>query len=270
MKNFKKWQEQKERYLISAFRRHMFFYPSENKIKHFIFFGLVVDFMKQSLPKFQGFVSSGIFYKLLRSVRITYRIISSVHHQQRAFYSGSFFYRLNSGIVDNELISTIISTLTKTNKPISVKMGKDNYTVHKIDEDGRKIEYPEGILEILYYNKEIKIFTKAKRVVLIVLDEIDRFIYKSGDDTLYRLTKISDELESAKLCIIGISNDMKFTELLDPRVRSRLSDEKMVFPPYDAEQLKDILIQRANLAFEDGIISPNVISLCAAVEANTS
>ena len=106
------------------------------------------------------------------------------------------------------------------------------------------------------------------RICLVVLDEIDRFIYKSGDDTLYRLTKVNDELENAKLCIIGISNDMKFTELLDPRVRSRLSDEKLVFPPYDAEQLKDILTQRADLAFEEGVISPNVIPLCAAVEAN--
>jgi cell division control protein 6 len=68
--------------------------------------------------------------------------------------------------------------------------------------------------------------------------------------------------------LIGISNDLKFTELLDPRVRSRLSDEKIVFPPYDADQLKDILRQRANIAFEEGVIEEGVIGLCAAVEAH--
>ncbi|MCK5310432.1 MAG: cell division control protein Cdc6, partial [Thermoplasmata archaeon] len=71
-----------------------------------------------------------------------------------------------------------------------------------------------------------------------------------------------------KVSLIGISNDLKFTELLDPRVRSRLSDEKIVFPPYDADQLKDILRQRAEMAFEDGVIEEGVIGLCAAVEAH--
>jgi len=112
-----------------------------------------------------------------------------------------------------------------------------------------------------------KIDTTPK-VVVVVLDEVDRFVYKSGDDTLYHLTKINDDLENAKISMIGISNDLKFTELLDPRVRSRLSDEKIVFPPYDADQLKDILRQRTDIAFEKGVIDESVISLCAAVEAH--
>lgn len=112
-----------------------------------------------------------------------------------------------------------------------------------------------------------KLDSKPK-VVIVVLDEIDRFVYKSGDDTLYHLTKINDDLKHAKISLIGISNDLKFTELLDPRVRSRLSDEKIVFPPYDADQLRDILVQRADMAFEEGVIGKGVISLCAAVEAH--
>ena len=109
---------------------------------------------------------------------------------------------------------------------------------------------------------------QSPRVVVVVLDEIDRFVYKSGDDTLYHLTKINDDLKNAQISIIGISNDLKFTELLDPRVQSRLSDEKIVFPPYDADQLKDILRQRTDIAFEKGVIDDSVISLCAAVEAH--
>jgi cell division control protein 6 len=127
---------------------------------------------------------------------------------------------------------------------------------------------PTGWSTERVYNILWEKIDNSPKVVVVVLDEIDRFVYKSGDDTLYHLTKINDDLDNAKISIIGISNDLKFTELLDPRVRSRLSDEKIVFPPYDADQLKDILWQRARMAFEDEIIDEGVISLCAAVEAH--
>lgn len=106
-----------------------------------------------------------------------------------------------------------------------------------------------------------------RRVIIIVLDEIDKLVSKSGDDVLYHLCRINDDLKNARVSVIGISNDLKFTEFLDPRVRSSLSEEKMVFPPYNAEQLRDILSQRAKLAFEDKVLEPSVIPLCAALAA---
>ncbi len=106
-----------------------------------------------------------------------------------------------------------------------------------------------------------------KRVVVLALDEIDKLVYKNGDDVLYHLTKLNDDLERSRISLIGISNDLTFAEVLDPRVASRLSDEKMVFPPYNADELRDILTQRADLAFEDGIVSHAVLGLCAAYAA---
>ena len=108
---------------------------------------------------------------------------------------------------------------------------------------------------------------EKRRVVTVVLDEIDRLVYKSGDDVLYHLTKINDDMERAKLSIIGISNDLKFMEFLDPRVKSRLSEEKMVFPPYNASQLADILNERVKLAFREGAVDDSVTSICAALAA---
>ncbi len=108
---------------------------------------------------------------------------------------------------------------------------------------------------------------EERRVIIIVLDEIDKLVSKSGDDVLYHLCRINDDLKNARVSVIGISNDLKFTEFLDPRVRSSLSEEKMVFPPYNAEQLRDILSQRAKLAFEETVLEPSVIPLCAALAA---
>lgn len=117
------------------------------------------------------------------------------------------------------------------------------------------------------YNILMNKMDEEDKVFIIVLDEIDKLFYKSGDDVLYHLTKMNDDLRRSKLSVIGISNDLKFTEFMDPRVRSRLGEEKMVFPPYNAGQLRDILAQRAELAFEPGALEESVIPLCAALSA---
>lgn len=106
-----------------------------------------------------------------------------------------------------------------------------------------------------------------ERVVIVMIDEIDKLVEKSGDDTLYNLSRMNSDLDQAKLSIMGISNDLKFTEFLDPRVKSSLGEEEIVFPPYDANQLRDILEHRADIAFKPDALSPDVIPLCAAFAA---
>ena len=106
-----------------------------------------------------------------------------------------------------------------------------------------------------------------ERVVVIMLDEIDKLVEKSGDDTLYNLSRMNSELGNSRVSIMGISNDLKFTNFLDPRVKSSLGEEEIVFPPYDATQLRDILNHRSDVAFKSGVLSEDVIPLCAAFAA---
>jgi cell division control protein 6 len=106
-----------------------------------------------------------------------------------------------------------------------------------------------------------------ERVVVIMLDEVDKLVEKSGDDTLYNLSRMNSELEDARISIMGISNDLKFTDFLDPRVKSSLGEEEIVFPPYDANQLRDILQARSEVAFEPEALTEDVIPLCAAFAA---
>ncbi|WP_227134151.1 Cdc6/Cdc18 family protein [Halorubellus salinus] len=106
-----------------------------------------------------------------------------------------------------------------------------------------------------------------ERVVVIMLDEIDKLVEKSGDDTLYNLSRMNSELQNSRVSIIGISNDLKFTDFLDPRVKSSLGEEEIVFPPYDANQLRDILQHRADVAFKSEALTDDVIPLCAAFAA---
>jgi len=117
------------------------------------------------------------------------------------------------------------------------------------------------------YNSFFDAVDHRERVVVIMLDEIDKLVEKSGDDTLYNLSRMNSELKRSRVSIIGISNDLKFTDFLDPRVKSSLGEEEIVFPPYDANQLRDILEHRAEVAFKQGALTDDVIPLCAAFAA---
>jgi len=124
-----------------------------------------------------------------------------------------------------------------------------------------------GISTAELYRRFLKKVSEIKPIVIVVLDEIDALVKKHGDDILYRLTRANYELNKSKISLIGITNDVKFVEFLDPRVKSSLSEEEIVFPPYNADELEDILRKRATEAFYDSIVSNDVIKLCAALAA---
>ena len=106
-----------------------------------------------------------------------------------------------------------------------------------------------------------------KWVVVIILDEIDALVSKMGDNFLYNFTRINQDLKNAKVSIIGITNDLHFIDILDPRVKSSLSEEEILFPPYNALELQDILNERAKLSFYPNTLSQEVIPKCAALAA---
>jgi len=117
------------------------------------------------------------------------------------------------------------------------------------------------------YQRFIETVDSKKQLLIIILDEIDQAVKKIDDNFLYNLTRLNSELNKAQISIIGISNDLVFLDNLDPRVRSSLSEEEIVFPPYDALQLKDILKERSVIAFKENIIEEGVVEKCAAYAA---
>jgi cell division control protein 6 len=117
------------------------------------------------------------------------------------------------------------------------------------------------------YNKFIEIIEKDKKAVILILDEVDQAVRKISDNFLYNLTRLNSELSQTHISLVGISNDLKFLESLDPRVRSSLGEEEIVFSPYNALQLQEILKDRAEKAFKTGILEDGVISKCAAYAA---
>jgi archaeal cell division control protein 6 len=124
-----------------------------------------------------------------------------------------------------------------------------------------------GLPTQIVYNKFIEVIDSEKQVIVLILDEIDQTVRKISSDFLYNLIRLNSELSKSKICIVGISNNLTFLDEIDPRVRSSLSEEEVVFHPYDALQLRDILNKRAELAFKEGVIQDGVVSKCAAFAA---
>jgi cell division control protein 6 len=135
-----------------------------------------------------------------------------------------------------------------------------------LDSLGVKVPFT-GLSVSELHNRLFKAVQNKGSITIVALDEIDYLVKKHGDDLLYRLLRMNSELQRGKITIVGITNDLKLIDSLDPRVKSSLGEEEIVFPPYDAEQLKKILEERAKLAFREGALSPEVISLCAALAA---
>ena len=100
-----------------------------------------------------------------------------------------------------------------------------------------------------------------KLILIVILDEIDILLDKDGDGILYTLTRTDN------VSVLSISNYLDFKNLIKSRVTSSLNDKEIVFPPYGADQLSDILSERAALSFNDNVLDSDVIPLCSAMAA---
>ncbi len=140
---------------------------------------------------------------------------------------------------------------------VLLKIAKDFYPEHNF----------MGYSAAFVYEKLLD-YAKEGRQIVLVLDEID--MVKDVDDLMYSLSRGNDEIEKGSLCIVGISNNVVFKEDLDPRTKSSLCQQEMVFPPYNADELRAILGERAVLAFKAGTVDEAAVSLAAAFAASES
>lgn len=124
-----------------------------------------------------------------------------------------------------------------------------------------------GLPTEVVYNKFIGLLETKPQLFILILDEIDHAVKKISDGFLYNLIRLNSELNKTQISLIGISNDLTFLDNIDPRVRSSLGEEEIVFPPYNALQLQDILHERAKHAFKQNVVEQGVIEKCAAYAA---
>lgn len=174
------------------------------------------------------------------------------------------------------VLKSMVDIATKNNIPlksiyINCKLKRVADTEYRliaqiIKEFGEEIP-ATGLPTDEVYNIFYQLIDRQPRTVLLILDEIDQLTKKIGDEVLYNLTRINSELRNSQICLIGISNNLIFSENLDPRVKSSLSEEEIIFPPYNALQIQKILLERVSVAFKFNSVQPGVVEKCAAYAA---
>lgn len=133
-------------------------------------------------------------------------------------------------------------------------------------EQACKIRHPKTSNDTDQYYKLVhSLINKHSGTVFITFDEIDRM---KSFEVINRLSRIKNaNVCNTNVCLIGISNDPSFTKIMDPKLKSVIAQNEIVFEPYDADELNDILTDRANLAYEPGTLEEEVIPMCAALAA---
>lgn len=126
------------------------------------------------------------------------------------------------------------------------------------------IGFSQGIHEIFKFIDQ----QLPEKYIIFILDEINEV--KEPDillHSLLRYNEIYGEMNK-EINYIFITNDSKFPYNLSPGTQSSFSSVKRrVFPPYDANQLRDILLERMQKGLNPGVCSEEIISLCAAYSA---
>jgi len=123
-----------------------------------------------------------------------------------------------------------------------------------------------GLSTDILYRRLFELIEERKHSVVLLLDEIDALFKKIGDEFLYNLTRMNTELNT-KIVLVGITNDLSFRDKLDQRIKSSLGEEEILFKPYNAVQLRNILSERVSEGFIRNTVDPAVISKCAAIAA---
>lgn len=117
-----------------------------------------------------------------------------------------------------------------------------------------------------YYNFLWDAINKKSSTIIVIFDEIDQL---KDHNILYNLSRAGENIhlkEDVFIGVIGLSNDLFFSDKIEARIISSLGRRDFIFPPYNADQLTQILKGRA-IAFEDGVLDESIIPLCAAYSA---
>lgn len=124
-----------------------------------------------------------------------------------------------------------------------------------------------GLSTSEYYDMLWDAINVSRLSVVVVLDEIDMLQNQSLLYTLSRATENRFIDVGNSIGIIGTTNNLNFKKQLTPSTISSFGQMSFIFPPYNANQLAEILNDRVTIAFQPNTLHPAVIPLCAAISA---
>ncbi len=104
-------------------------------------------------------------------------------------------------------------------------------------------------------------FDKRGINAIITLDEFDYFLNTSPYEDVYFLVRLYDEINSQvkRIHYVFIVRDKTSLDLVDKSVRDHIVRQIIEFEPYTSLELFDILSDRANESFKQGVVEEGVL-----------
>ncbi len=100
--------------------------------------------------------------------------------------------------------------------------------------------------------------------LIVILDEVDHMLRKSGDDILYQLLRIDEDQEGKGTLSLILVSQEQVLDVLETAVISRMGKTNLIrIPSYNEDELYEIASQRANLSLVKGTYSEEIIRLIA-------
>ena len=149
--------------------------------------------------------------------------------------------------------------------------GANRYTIYRrILEEACPQVSSRGLSPEEMLVQMVKQLRLEKKYVIITFDEVDHFIKRSNEHVVYDLTRLNEVSPGEPCNVLGvlfIARDPSYRSLLDPAEVSTLGLLSINFPQYNAEQIRDIIAERVDLAFKPGAISEEVLDFVSDVAA---
>ncbi len=111
----------------------------------------------------------------------------------------------------------------------------------------------------------MQVLDEKDAYLILTLDELEALVRSEGSDPIYNLSRIQEDRLNApkRLSLICILRQPEYLDKLDPSTRSTLQRNIIRLEEYSESQLEDILVDRVNLAFREGTVSTQTMSLIA-------
>ncbi|KPN29938.1 ORC1-type DNA replication protein 2 [Halolamina pelagica] len=109
-------------------------------------------------------------------------------------------------------------------------------------------------------------------VLIVALDDVNYLFYENeASDTMYSLLRAHETHAGARIGVVVVSSDLSLSVMdeLDSRVQSVFRPEDIYFPPYDAPEIVDILRERVERGFHEGVLSAPELDRVAELTADS-
>ncbi|QCC46470.1 ORC1-type DNA replication protein [Halobellus limi] len=107
---------------------------------------------------------------------------------------------------------------------------------------------------------------EEEQVLAVALDDVNYLFYENEvSDTLYSLLRAHEAHSGARIGVVVVSSDLSLDVIdeLDTRVQSVFRPEEVYFPVYDVDEIVDILRERVERGFHDGVVGPQELDRVA-------